>query len=319
MKKNLYELFDSASAAELEAFPAEETVPLPEGASIDRLKSAVFQKTGLTKKKRSFRWQPIAAMAAGFCLLIALWGIGQLPNTALPEESSPNQQLQHPSGDTGPGPDDLIKNPDFPFVPDNQTVAPGSSISLRSLDALEEMRTMVRQADGEELERYLSSIEGGGARSREDLKVFLKLVDSVPVLPILDGTVTWISRQTGTSVDTGEDYDVLYLSTQAENGEWTRIEYFLSAGDIRDEVARLETAGILPSSAAAAPLRAADGRVTVYGETRELHASGSGELIRWYLEVDGIFAQVVYYAADAGAVSMRDVFTDLSVGSLSKS
>lgn len=59
--------------------------------------------------------------------------------------------------------------------------APSPAISLRSLAKLDEMREMITCTDEEELNKYLRSIEGAGARSRDDLIAFVNMIESLPI------------------------------------------------------------------------------------------------------------------------------------------
>ena len=70
------------------------------------------------------------------------------------------------------------------------------SISINSREKLKEMRQMAECEDEETLKSFLRSVNGGGAKSREDLVEFLRLIDSIPILNFVDGTVTWISHET---------------------------------------------------------------------------------------------------------------------------
>lgn len=74
MKKSLNDIFDEASAKDLDVLGISETdMPLPEGASLDRIKSRVFVKTGLSAPKKrpaKPRWQSLVALAASVCLVV---------------------------------------------------------------------------------------------------------------------------------------------------------------------------------------------------------------------------------------------------------
>ena len=67
------------------------------------------------------------------------------------------------------------------------------SISVDSLAELDKMREMISCTDEEVLNNYLRSLSGGGARSRDDLILFLNVLDSLPILEIIDGEIIWIS------------------------------------------------------------------------------------------------------------------------------
>ncbi|MDD4475233.1 MAG: hypothetical protein PHV95_05475 [Eubacteriales bacterium] len=194
---------------------------------------------------------------------------------------------------------------------------PPYSINLRSLEQLEEMRRMAEYKDGEELSLYLRSVEGGGAHTREDLVDFLELIDSLPILKFFDGTVTFISHETGNSIDTGKHYNVVYVTTEAENGDWTRVEYLLSVDDVPVEIEKRKEEGEFSDSLFTNPIHIKDENITLYCETREKHPSGKGDVIGWTLNVDRIYTRVVYYTNDVDSVKTQNVFDNLSIKSIS--
>lgn len=187
------------------------------------------------------------------------------------------------------------------------------SISINSLEKLKEMRQMVECEDEETLKLFMRSVNGGGADSREDLVEFLQLIDSLPILNFFDGTVTWISHETGNSIDTGAYYDVIYVSTEAENGDWTRIEYLLSYDDVPTEMQKRKEKGEFADSTIKNPIQSKDDKIKVYAEKRKKHPMGTGDLINWTLDVDGIFVWVFYYTNNADSVITEDVFDKVNI------
>ena len=170
---------------------------------------------------------------------------------------------------------------------------PPPSISVRSTQELNTMRQMIACEDEAELMQYLSGIEGGGADSREDLKFFVDLIDSVPYVKWIEGDITWISYRISDVAET------LYISLETPNGDWTRIEYDLSLRDTEQEIeARLATQEV--GERFSTPLRSGDGRILVYHEMRKAHPSGQGELITWLVGIDGMLANIVFYDSVGG-------------------
>jgi hypothetical protein len=183
---------------------------------------------------------------------------------------------------------------------------PSSYIGVRSLAELEIMREMVNSNDADAVEQYLRSVEGGGAHSKKDLKQFLSIVDSAPYAVLIEGDITWISYSVGQSIDTGKDYKMLFITTEASNGDWVRIEYNLLEKDVATNInAAVEATS---NSLLSQPMQSSDKKVTLYTETREPHPSGTGTTIVWIAEIDGVYARIVYYTVyDEDAVTTTDV------------
>ncbi len=80
--------------------------------------------------------------------------------------------------------------------------------------------------------QYFQGIAGSGIQSKEDRIAFVKLIDSLPHISILEGSITWICFSHSISEDTGEESNVVYVTTEAANGDWTRVEYVLSVTDV---------------------------------------------------------------------------------------
>ncbi len=191
--------------------------------------------------------------------------------------------------------------------------APLPSISLRSLVQLDEMREMISCTDEEKLNKYLRGIEGVGARSREDLIAFVNMIESLPILELVEGEITWISHQNIT-VDRGND--VVVISTESANGNWSRVEYLVWVKDVDAEIEFRKENGYFEKSMITDPIRSNNGRIEVYSEVREAHPSGTGYTITWTIVVDGILARVVYYSEEMDAIQAESVFNDLTIGTL---
>ena len=199
-------------------------------------------------------------------------------------------------------------------VPINQGV-PLPSIGLRSLAQLDEMREMILCTDEEKLDQYLRSIEGAGAKSREDLVSFLNMVDSLPILEILEGDITWISHQ---NITTDGGNDVVFITTRNANGDWTRVEYLVWVKDVDAAIEFREAHGEFEDSTMEGPIQSEDGRITVYAQVKRPHRSGIGYIVTWTVVVDGILARVVYYSEEVDDIHAADIFDDLTIGTLKK-
>lgn len=202
----------------------------------------------------------------------------------------------------------LPKNPGDPHL-DYPTIGitPFPSINLSNLQELQEMREMSVTQDEAALEAYLRTIKGQGARSRQDLLDFLELVDSIPVVQLMDGSVCLLSHEKGQGVGSGEYYNILKLGFEKANGDWIRLDYILSVEDIAAKEQEVQSAPGITALDIDLQIEATGDRLRVFGERRE-----QGR-ITWYLSVNGIYAQVTYRAADADTVNTAQIFQGLSV------
>lgn len=188
---------------------------------------------------------------------------------------------------------------------------PWPAIGVRSMAQLNEMREMVSCADEEKLNEYLRSVEGGGARSREDLVAFLNLIDYLPVLELLKGDITWINH--GKDIAGNES---VVISTQGETGDWTRVEYLAWGKGVNDEIEFKKDNGYFENSVIDTPIYFCDGRIAVYSEIRDPHPSGNGYTVTWTIVVNGILANVVYCSEEIDDISAESVFDDVTIGTL---
>ena len=201
----------------------------------------------------------------------------------------------------------LPKNPGDPHLDHPTTsIAPLPSIKLSNLQELQEMREMSVTQDEVALEAYLRTIKGQGARSRQDLLDFLELVDSIPVVQLMDGSVCLLSHEKGPA-GSGEYYNILKLGFEKANGDWIRLDYMLSVEDIAAKEQEVQSAPGITALDIDLQIEATGDQLRVFGERWE---QGS---ITWYLSVNGIYAQATYRAADAASVNTAQIFEGLSV------
>lgn len=199
--------------------------------------------------------------------------------------------------------------------PDNSV--PPKYIGVRSLAQLNEMRLMLQRSD-EELTSYLLSVEGGGADSREDIENFIDLIDSLPVLELIDGDITWIAHCYNQDLLTGEKHDgVVYISTTDSNGDWTRIEYLLAAKDVSGELEKLRADGQFDKSTISDVVQNKNGRVKVFSEVKEAHSSGDGDTVEWILTIDNTLARMIYYTSDSSEVGASSAFESINLTQVS--
>ncbi len=198
------------------------------------------------------------------------------------------------------------------------TEEPLPSISLRSMAELDELREMCSCTDEEVLQAYLWGIEGAGARNREDLQIFLSVVESLPVPELLSGEITWICYDNIYPDISTTENGVVFLSTQGENGDWTRIGYYVCEKDVPAALQAREEKGYFAESVIQEPFESRDGRIVVYAEMIREHPSGTGSTVTWMMTVDGILAEMVYYSKDVSGIRGETVLKTPVIGSLKK-
>lgn len=188
------------------------------------------------------------------------------------------------------------KQPTIPALEEDHHVQPPESISVRSLAELNEMRDMINCTDEEVLTGYLRSVEGGGADSVADLEEFIKMYDALPKLDLIEGDITWISKS-----DT-----MFYISTIAEDGSGFVVQYrYREQGQPLD----LTTSeGVLTT-----PIKSADGKVTIYTETRTPLESGVGESIRYRGMLNNIPIFIKYIVRNDVSVNTAQLFSTITV------
>ena len=184
---------------------------------------------------------------------------------------------------------------------------PTRSIEVQSIEKLNEMREMINCKDETQLSQYIQSISESGIQSKDDLLAFVRIIDSLPKFSILDGCVTWICFSDGISEDTGRETKVVFVTTEAENGDWVRLEYALSVSDASQEMIK-EKASTDEKFILKSPVEFSDEDVTLHIEMRTPHPSGEGTMIRWTGEAKGIFIRIYYYTQNADNVKTEELF-----------
>ncbi len=218
-------------------------------------------------------------------------------------ETAPNEQI--------------TSNPNSNDKTATEEPLPSQSIEIESLEKLNEMREMVTCDDEMRLAQYIQSISDSGVQGKDDLFAFVKMIDSLPQIPILDGNITWICFSHSISEDTGKETNVVYVTTEAGNGNWTRVEYVLSVADISQKILD-EKASIGEGSILNSPVKNSDGNLTLHVETRNPHPSGNGTMIQWIGEVDGIFTRIYYFTNAPGEVETESLFRNIQIFEASK-
>ena len=187
------------------------------------------------------------------------------------------------------------KQPTIPALEEDHHVQPPKSISVRSLAELNEMRDMINCTDEEVLTGYLRSVEGGGADSVADLEEFIKLYDILPKFDLM-GDITWVAKFD----------EAFFITTTDEEGNGFMVQYqYRKQGQPLD----LTTSeGILT-----APIKSADGKVTIYTETRTPLESGVGESIRYRGTLNNIPIFIKYIVRNDVSVNTAQLFSTITV------
>ena len=194
---------------------------------------------------------------------------------------------------------------------------PSQSVEIQGLDKLNEMREMVSCTDETQSSQYIQSIANCGILSKEDLIAFVDLIDSLPNISILDGNITSIRFSHNISKDTGNETNVVYVTTEAGDGEWTRVEYVLSVTDVSEKISE-EKISTGENSLLTSSVSNPDGKLTLHTETREPHPSGEGTMIQWAGEADGIFTRIYYYTYNSGAVNTDNILSNIQISDISQ-
>lgn len=299
MNVNLYDLFDSLDAAELEQFADESTPELPGKVSLDNIKRRMP-----IRKIRVVRWQRVAALAASVAFLIVCGlGIHKWYGISTPGSLGAPGITGAPDGDGTVS--DSEENDPAPGAT-NGDEDPVRAIVLRNTQQLEQMQEMANSEDETALEQYLLNVEGGGADNREDIVEFLDVVEELPIPDIIDGKVIFIQYRS--------DAQDATISVMARDGSWMRITYYLYADS--DSLEDRYESGEFADSELDAPIYSNDNTNSVYSETRAPYPVGSGSEIVWDMQLAGVTTQIYYYTNNAEVVDTHAMLENLQVTNL---
>ena len=201
------------------------------------------------------------------------------------------------------------------LIEDNTVInepLPNKSIEIRSIDSLNEMKEIMTCDDETQWNQYIESISDSGIQSKDDLLAFVKLVDALPQISILDGNITWICFSHNISEDTGKETNVLYVTTEAANGDWTRMEYILSVTNVSGKISE-EKKAIGKNTLLTSSVKSSDGKLTLHIETRSPHKSGERTMIQWVGEAKGIFTRIYYYTSNPDDVNTGNLFGNIQI------
>lgn len=197
---------------------------------------------------------------------------------------------------------------------------PPKSISLYEFDELIRIQKIVALNNENDLQfvAHEYNLESGA-----DIINFLEIIESIPVLKLFDGQIIYIGYQwpvsennsTGGELTTAtQNLGIAYITIQANDGSWFRVNYRLSHKN-RSKEDILESSD-RSTSLLQTPVQALNDRLLVYHETRAPHSTDSGEVITWFAVVDGIPVMIKYYSENANAVKTETVFNNAIIGDI---
>lgn len=190
---------------------------------------------------------------------------------------------------------------------------PNRYIGVRSLAQLNEMRAMIVEKNEDNLAQYLRSVEGGGARTRDDLITFIDLVDSLPIIKLIDGDITWIAYYHNDNTSDKKENGIVHISTRSKKDEWTRIEYKLLETDINTEIEAMQFNEKNLNGKKGELFKSNDDRIKVHYQTMQKHPSGSGNIYKWIASVDDIIIHVVYSTSNSKEITAFDFFKGIEI------
>ena len=195
---------------------------------------------------------------------------------------------------------------------------PPEMFRLNSLDDLNKLSAAFETGDAEVIQSCMKSLD---VYSVENAREFLKAFESLPVISILDGTVTYLGSKWGFVVSRdlfGKYYDErsdwFYITTTAEDGSWVSIDYCLGGDEVIERSLRSAKRFKLFSK----PFTTENGRITVYSEKRKAHPTQDGDVIKWVVTIDGMYAEITYFSQNIDSIKTETIFNNarITVGEL---
>ncbi len=193
---------------------------------------------------------------------------------------------------------------------DSQYRPPDKFIHVSDMEEFEKMREMLSCEDEKEFAEYLRTVRGGGAESKEDLEVFIKTVDALPIPDVISGKISWIAFF--------EDSGVIMVTRVAENGEFARAEFLLSVKDAKAEVESRISAGKIDKACAVKNVQNNAGDIKIFATVKKSDSSDKGTQYVWHSDVRGIYTRIYYYTPTETDISVAEFISDKQVAEFSK-
>ncbi len=195
---------------------------------------------------------------------------------------------------------------------------PPKSISLYSLDELNQIREIIDSNDDSKMQDL---VQQHSIVSYGDIEYFLAVVESIPVLKLFDGEIVYIGYQwpvlegngNNESLSTDrQNLGIAYITIQAKDGSWFRVNYWLKNKNIPIE--KIMESSDRSVSLLKTPIQGINDRCIVYHETRTPHSTDNGETITWLAVVDGIPVMIKYYSENAKDMKAEMAIKNATIG-----
>ncbi len=186
---------------------------------------------------------------------------------------------------------------------------PPRTTHLRSLEQLKEMREMLNCEDEEKLYQYLRSIPGGGTGTREELAEFIKFVDEILILQLIEGEITYIEhRKKQDKYD-----DIAYIVIESKCEERVAIVYNYSTENVPLAMKAKEEKGEFKESLIKETIKSKKHPIEIYFESRGKGYDGEEEVISWYADFNGVFAWIRYFAKDVSNIKTEELIENATL------
>lgn len=207
------------------------------------------------------------------------------------------------------------------LIPEVNDPGPPFSLCVNSVEELNRLREIVESQDEKKLQEALR--DQSSTYSVESIVSFVNILDSLPVLQILDGEIIdvgymWREERThdsnGNLIHIQKYHEIVYITTKADDGSWVRLTYSLDNKDA--PVEQILNGYDFENSLLKEPFYALNDRIFVFFERRESSQPNPGEYIDWSTIVDGIPIKVKYYVEGSQLIKAETVFQNAAIGSI---
>lgn len=195
---------------------------------------------------------------------------------------------------------------------------PPEVFRLSNVDDLYKLSAAFETKDAEVIHNCMETM-GMYPQEEEKVRAFLTAFESIPVVELLDGTVTSLYCQWSAVVSKdlfGKYYDDesnwFAITTKAEDGSWVSVDYCLGG----DEVIERSLRSAKRFKFFSKPFTTENGRIIVYSEKRQAHPTQDGDMIKWVVTIDGVCAEITYFSQNIDSIKTEEVFNNarISIG-----
>ena len=191
---------------------------------------------------------------------------------------------------------------------------PLDQIILNNMDDYNKLKAALETDDAEIIDTCLKTLY---IASKEEAREFVEAFESLPVINVLDGTISLLMSQRGTVTgkdifgryyDTGKRSDWLLIETTAEDGSWVWVDYWL--GDNGEAEKSLRSTVKDKDNLLSKTFTTENGRITVYSEKRQPHPTKDGDMIDWLVKIDNMYAEIKYFSQNIDSIKTEAVFNN---------